>query len=391
MLSVIFPAVLAAAQDNGKSGKEMLLASIAGYEAGIRIAESLGRSHYRLFHTTGTVGTVAAALAVAKLLLLDVSSKNSSDEQQQQQREEQLLVSALGTAGTQASGLWEFLRSGDAGDSKQLHCAHAAANGLLSAYMARDGMRGARDVIEGEAGLMRALAKEKDVDAAAARLTDRLHHVSGPRPRWAVLETSFKFHACCRHTHPAADALLDAMARYGIQRPLAEIKRVVAHVHQGALDVLGPVDAAASPPPTVHAAKFSMKTTLALIALRGSASLLDFAHDALTDPDIAQFRERVSMVLDPEVDGAYPQRWLGRVEVELADGRVVKGVCDEPKGDPGNTLTRPELEDKFKRLVAYGQGTDSRAQQLISWCWSLRKQQDCLLPGAGKVETNGTK
>lgn len=342
----------------------MLLASIAGYEAGIRIAESLGRSHYRIFHTTATAGTVAAALAVGKLL-------NFTHEQ---------LVSALGTAGTQTSGLWEFMRSG-AGDSKQLHCAHAASGGLLSAYMTRDGLRGARDVIEGEAGLMRALAKE-DVDAA--RLTDRLGQ------RWAVLETSFKFHACCRHTHPAADALLDAIARHGIKSPMAEIKSIVARVHQGAMDVLGPVDAAA-PPKTVHAAKFSMKSTLSLIALRGSASLLDFEKFALANDDIGKFRERVRMVLDPEVDGAYPQRWLGRVVVELTDGRVVTGVCDDPKGDPGNTLTRPELEDKFRRLLAYGKGTDSLAHQLISWCWSLRKQRDCFLPVAGQAATNGTK
>lgn len=351
--SVIFPAALAAAQDNNKSGKELLLASIAGYEAGIRIAESLGRSHYRIFHTTATVGTVAAAMAVGKLLNFDYER----------------MVSALGTAGTQTSGLWEFMRSG-AGDSKQLHCAHAAANGLLSAYMVRDGLKGAHDVIEGDAGLWKGLAKE-DVDGT--RLTDRLGE------RWAVLETSFKYFACCRHTHPSSDALLNAISNHGIKDALSEIKSVVAHVHQGAIDVLGPVDAGPAPK-TVHAAKFSMKSTLSLIALRGSASLLDFEKFSLTDPSVSTFRDRVSMVLDPEVDAAYPKRWLGRVDVELANGRTVRGACDEPKGDPGNTLTRPELEDKFRRLVAYGNGSDRGAQQLIQWCWSLREKQDCLLP-----------
>lgn len=264
------------------------------------------------------------------------------------------------------------MRSG-AGESKQLHCAHASANGLLSAYLARDGVVGALDVMEGQAGLLRGMGGS-DVDAS--KLAD------GLGSRWAVLETSFKFHACCRHTHPAADALLDAVAKAKIHDPLREVKKVVAHVHQGAIDVLGPVDAA-GPVGTVHAAKFSMKTTLALVALRGSASLLDFENYALRDPDVLAFRERVGMVLDPEVDGAYPKRWLGRVDVELADGSVVKGICDEPKGDPGNTLTRPELEDKFARLVAYGGGSDAEARSLISWCWSLRNQRDCLIPAVG--------
>lgn len=362
--SVIFPAVLAASQDHHKSGADLLLASIAGYEAGIRIAESLGRSHYRIFHTTATAGTLAAALAVGKLL-------GFGHEQ---------MVSALGTAGTQTSGLWEFMRSG-AGDSKQLHCAHAAANGLLSAYMTRDGLKGAGDVIEGEAGLMKGMAKN-DVDAT--RLTDRLGR------RWAVLETSFKFHACCRHTHPAADALLNAMDTLGIKDPMNDIKSIVARVHQGAIDVLGPVDAA-PPPQTVHAAKFSMKSTLSLVALKRSASLLDFEESALQDPDVLRFRERISMVLDPNVDEAYPKRWLGRVDVELRDGKAGKGVCDEPKGDPGNTLTRPELEDKLQRLVFYGKGTDGRARELTLWCWSLRKQQDCMLPEAGRTVAKGTE
>lgn len=199
----------------------MLLASIAGYEVGIRTAESMGRSHYHTFHTTSTIGTVAAAVAVGKLLGLDSRQ----------------MLSALGTAGEQASGVWSFMRSG-AGDTKQVHSARAAADGLLSAYLARDGVGGAVDVVDGSGGLMESMAGD-DVDAA--RLSDGLGE------RWAVLETSCKFHACCRHTHPAADALLDAMEKHGIEDPTAEIRSVVARVHQVAIDVLGPVDA--GPPP----------------------------------------------------------------------------------------------------------------------------------------------
>ncbi len=129
--TVVFPTVLAAAQDLGKSGRELLLASVAGYEAGIRIGEFLGRSHYRIFHTTATVGTLAAAVAVGKLMDFD----------------EEQFINLLGSAGTQAAGLWEFLR--DAADSKQLHTAKAAADGLLAAYLTADGLTGARNILEG--------------------------------------------------------------------------------------------------------------------------------------------------------------------------------------------------------------------------------------------------
>ena len=78
------------------------------------------------------------------------------------------------------------------------------------------------------------------------------------------------------------------------------------------------------------------------------------------------------MVLDPEVDGAYPARWIGKVTVHTVDGRTLHGRVDEPKGDPGNTLSRAELEDKAYRLAAFG-GVVSKAQMsaAIAAVWKL--------------------
>lgn len=341
--TVVFPAALAAAQDLGKSGRELLLASLAGYEAGIRIGEFLGRSHYRIFHTTATVGTLAAAVAVGKLMGFD----------------KEQFINLLGSAGTQAAGLWEFLR--DAADSKQLHTAKAAADGLLAAYLTAEGLSGARNILEGEQGMAAGMSS----DADPRWLSDRLGE------RWALVETSFKFHASCRHTHPAADALLALMQRENLTAD--EIAKVTTRVHQGAIDVLGRVVV----PQTVHQAKFSMGTVLGLIALYGKAGLPEFHTHALTDPRVGEFREKVGMVLDAEVDGAYPQRWLGRVEVVTVDGRTLSGAVDEPKGDPGNTLSRAELEDKFRRLVAFsGARSDDEAGVLIERVWRLRETYD---------------
>lgn len=337
--TVVFPAALAAAQDLGKSGRELLLASVAGYEAGIRIGEFMGRSHYRIFHTTATVGTLAAAVAVGKLL-------DFNEEQ---------FINLLGSAGTQAAGLWEFLR--DAADSKQLHTAKAAADGLLAAYLTADGLTGARNILEGEQGLAAGMSS----DAQPGKLSSELGS------RWALVETSFKFHASCRHTHPAADALLAVMQREGLSA--AQISQVRTHVHQGAIDVLGRVTV----PATVHQAKFSMGTVLGLIAVHGKAGLPEFHELALTDPAVAAFRDKVSMTLDPEVDSAYPQRWLGRVTVTTTDGRTLRGAIDEPKGDPGNTLSRAELADKFQRLAHFsGARTPPQARGLIEQVWNLR-------------------
>lgn len=341
--TVVFPAALAAAQELGKSGRELILASVAGYEAGIRIGEFLGRSHYRIFHTTATVGTLAAAVAVGKLLELDSRQ----------------LVNCLGSAGTQAAGLWEFLR--DAADSKQLHTAKAAADGLLAAYLTADGLTGAQNILEGEQGMAAGMSS----DADPSRLVD------GLGTRWALRETSYKFHASCRHTHPAADALLGLMQREGLKH--GDIAQVTTRVHQGAIDVLGRVVV----PQTVHQAKFSMGTVLGLIAVHGKAGLVEFEEFALSDAEVSAFREKVSMQLDAEVDGAYPRRWLGRVDVLTADGRQLHGAIDEPKGDPGNGLNRAELEDKFRRLLAFaGQRDKVEADRLVRASWHLHELGD---------------
>ncbi len=335
--AVVFPPVLALAQALGTSGKELLTAAVAGYEVGIRVGEFLGRSHYRIFHTTATAGTVAAAAAAARLLRLDAAQ----------------MLHAFGSAGTQAAGLWEFLR--DAADSKQLHTAKAAFDGMLSAMLAERGFTGASRILEGAQGMAAGMSTHAD----PSRLTDRLG------TRWALAETSFKFHASCRHTHPAADALQMLMREHGLK--FADLQDVVAEVHQGALDVLGPV----TDPATVHQSKFSMGTVLGLIAVFDRAGLREFdAH--FQDPRVVEVRQRVRMVLDAEVDREYPKRWIGKVAVTTRDGRTLRARVDEPKGDPGNTLSRQELEHKARQLAAYGDGASAlEMDALVATAWRM--------------------
>lgn len=335
--AVVFPPTVAVAQSIGASGAQLMAACVAGYEVGIRVGEFLGRSHYKIFHTTGTAGTLAAAAAVGNLLGLTPAQ----------------MQHALGSAGTQAAGLWEFLRT--AADSKQLHTAHAASAGLTAAYLAKDGFTGAQDIFTGPQGL----AAGMSTDANPAKLTE------GLGTRWATAETSFKWHASCRHTHPAADALLQVMQHNGLQP--ADLAQVTCHVHQGAIDVLGPVVT----PSTVHQSKFSMGTVLGLAARFGFAGLSEFdAH--FQAPETVALRDKVVMQLDREVDQAYPQRWIGKVTVTTTDGRTLHGRVDEPKGDPGNTLSRAEITDKALRLARYGGAVAApQAEAAVARLWQV--------------------
>jgi len=89
-----------------------------------------------------------------------------------------------------------------------------------------------------------------------------------------------------------------------------------------------------------------------MLAVFGHAGVSEF-EDHFEDPRVVAFREKVVMVLDPSVDQAYPARWIGKVTVATSDGRILQGRVEEPKGDPGNTLTRQELEEKALRLAQF--------------------------------------
>ena len=336
--TVVFPPALAAAQHEHKTGKELITACVAGYEAGIRVGEYLGRSHYRIFHTTATAGTLASAMAVSNLLGLNHNQT----------------LHALGSAGTQAAGLWEFLR--DAADSKQLHTAKASADGLLAAYTARSGLSGAEQILEGSQGMGVGLHAEGSSELLTAGLGER----------WALMETSFKFHASCRHTHPAADAMLEIMQRHAPDPETIDVIRV--HVYQAAYDVLGAVER----PTTIHQSKFSMGFVLALIALYGKAGVSEFTEARLEDPNLLALHDKVTMLVDSEIDALYPNKWCARVDVLCQSGEKYAHFIDTPLGDPGNSLNRDQISQKAQRLVAhFGVCTVAEMDTLIERVWNL--------------------
>ena len=143
----IVSAALAVAEREHASGLQFLTAVAVGYEAALRIGEVVNPSHYRFWHPTGTVATFGAAAAAGSLLRL-------STEQ---------MIDAFGSAGTQAAGLWEF--NADGTMSKHLHPGKAAMNGVMAADLARAGFTGARRILEGDRGFVRAMSDAADVTA----------------------------------------------------------------------------------------------------------------------------------------------------------------------------------------------------------------------------------
>lgn len=331
----IIPAALAVAERERASGQDFLLAVTLGYEAALRIGEAVNPDHYRFWHPTGTAATFGAAVAAGSVLGLDAEH----------------MLHALGTAGTQAAGLWEF--NADGAMSKHLHPGKAAFNGVIAADLAAAGFTGATRILEGERGFFRAMARTCD----ASRVTDGLGR------EWKVSENCYKLHACCGHTHSAIDVALDLRR----QAAGSEINSIEIETYGPGYEIVKEVS-----PRTPYAAKFSLAYCVAAALSEGRVGLEQFSADRF-GPEGVRSREtalllsRTTIRVAEDLTQRYPRAWPARLTIRLTGGTELRGASDFPRGNPENPVSTAELENKFTSLVSPRFGSDfaHRALQLL--------------------------
>ncbi len=349
----VIPAALAVAEREHRTGREFLLAVALGYEAALRIGEAVNPSHYRFWHPTGTAATFGAAVAAGSLLRLD----------------DRAMLDALGTAGTQAAGLWEF--NADGAMSKALHPGKAAFNGILAADLAREGFTGASRILEGTRGFFRATA----TDADPSRITDGLGE------RWKISENCYKLHSCCGHTHTAIDMAQDFRAS-GAWRGADTIATVEIRTYASGYEIVKEPN-----PRTPYQAKFSLAYCVAAALVEGQVGLEQFGADrfgpeGVTEPRIRALLPHVSVLVDPDVSARYPGEWGTRIRFTARDGAVTDLAAAFPRGNPENPVTTSALEAKLRHLVAPRLGAES-ADRAIGAVHALADTTDMATAFAG--------
>jgi 2-methylcitrate dehydratase PrpD len=338
----IIPAALAVAEREHADGRAFLAAVAIGYEAAFRIGEAVNPSHYYFFHPTGTVATFGAAAAAGSLLHLGV------DE----------MVNALGTAGTQAAGLWEF--NADGAMSKHLHPGKAAMNGVLAADLARAGFTGATRILEGPRGFFEATTRRPVGDQTAPQY-DSSRITDGLGVRWKIGENGYKLYSCCGHTHTAVDCALDMRARNGWSKDdvLREVRGITIETYGPGYEIVKEMR-----PRTPYQAKFSLAYCVAAAMLEGALGLDQFAPERFTpdgvrDPAIADMLGRIRVTVGDDLTARYPAAWPVRLTVTCgADGAggshggTQRAASDYPRGNAENPVSTADLEGKFFTLVA---------------------------------------
>ncbi|GAA6296463.1 MmgE/PrpD family protein [Enterocloster asparagiformis] len=316
---ITVPTAFALGQQLRKSGKEIIEAVAAGYEAGARIGEAINPSSYKYWHTTGVVGAFAAGVTAAKLLGLD----------------EEQMVNCLGSAGTQAAGLWEFLASGSM--SKVLHTANANLCGLRSAELAKLGFTGAPTILEGDRAFVNALAPEPDLDSLT----------KGFGEGYRIEENSFKPYACCRHTHSANYCIEKILSAHALDPE--DIVSITDDTYSTAVQTTN------NPyPENPYAAKFSLQFCIAAAIVLKDLSDRTFTVENINNPAVKALMEKIKVKVNKELDDEFkqdPNQWSHRLTICLKNGETITEQVDYPIGDFKNPFDWEMADRKFRLLT----------------------------------------
>lgn len=310
--SVTVPVALAIAECLGRSGKEFIAAVVAGYEVLIRLGIAVNPSHYKVWHTTATCGTFAAAAVASKLLNLD-SRK---------------IQMALGIAGTMSAGLQETFGT----YAKPLNVGHACQSGIQAALLAEQDFTGPENIMQGKKGFIAATSSDREV-MFLERIQDKEF----------MSDTAFyKMYSSCGHTHSPLDAVLAIMDEHEIAAE--KIKAVEVATYLTSVELTAKLKNGSE-----DEAKFSLPYCIACALLFHKVTLHEFAADKLQSRLITDLAQKVRVIEDPEATKAFPKRFA-KVTITLQDGQIIEkqvtAANDVPQYD--------RIEEKFMSLAVPG-------------------------------------
>ena len=319
----VIPSVMACSEDFGDvSGKDMILAVVAGFELGTRIGNTVSPSAFHTgFHPCGLTSTFGSAAAIGKLIGLDTDK----------------YVSALGLAGSQAAGL---MAAQFGAMAKRFHSGKASQNGIIAAYCAREGLTGVRDVLEAEyGGFCSSYSREYDLSRAT----------KGLGSDWEILRNGFKRYSSLASSQATAECLRILREQHDLRG------ENVAKVDVGTTNMVfvhcGWPYKPMNPPETI-AAQMNLPFVGAVMLLEGNVFIDQFQDRKLTDPAIIDLANRINVTVDPELDALGPDEMRAvRVTVTMTDGKQYKHSLLYRPGHFKNPIPDAALKAKFRDLA----------------------------------------
>jgi 2-methylcitrate dehydratase PrpD len=324
-------AALAAAEQVGAGGRDLLAAFVYGFEVTCRAADATNREHYRRgYHPTGVIGPLGAAVAAGRLLGLDRAG----------------LRRALGIAATSGGGLRENYGT----MTKPLHAGRAAESGVVAAALAARGFSASEDVLEAERGFFAAFAGDFDERRLLDHLGDPFYVL---RPGAAI-----KPYPTGSLTHPALDAILELIREHDLAAE--QVERVEVGSNSNLFGSLIHADAR-----TGLEAKFSIPACVALAFVERRVGIAQLQDAVVARPDVQAFMPRVRLYVHPEIEALGFDQPRAIVDVHLRDGRALSRRADVAQGTTEKPMTRAQLLEKARDCAGLVM-PPSRADELIA-------------------------
>jgi 2-methylcitrate dehydratase PrpD len=330
--SPILAALFSLAERAPVSGADLMLAYAVGFEAGIRSGLTAPGHHQGGWHLTGTLGTIAAAVAAAKLIELDA----------------QRLTHAMGIGATQAAGMQQNRGT----MCKSFHAGKAAQNGVLAALLAERGFDSTQEIIEGRKGFCRVYS-----DSAAP---ERL--IAGLGESWLIEANGHKPYACGVVLHPLIDAIIAIRNRERIDP--AAVSEISLRVHPLVLSITNVLE-----PTTGLQSKFSAVHSAAVALVDGDAGIAQYSDAKAADPTVAALRRRTKAIADATLrsDEAFATLEAG---CQRYEAHVLHA-----SGTAGNPMSDAAIEAKFRANATPVIGGE-RAQRVVESVWTLERRRD---------------
>jgi len=342
--SICFPVTIACAESKAlSSGRDIITAMVAGYEVGTRVGMGATISlFFRGWHPQGTTGTFVAAASASSILRL--TPKQTLD--------------AIGIAGTQSAGL---MSAQEGAMVKRMHSGRAAQSGIYGALLAQRGYSGIRNVVEADfGGFLSTLSDKPEPE----RVTQ------GLGTEWETLSVGFKPYPSVASIHAALFALRDLMLENNL------VAEDISELHAGVHSMTYVHCAWAYNAHDVTAAQMNLFFGLAVMAVYGDASIEQYRHDKLRDPQVLDVIKRIKAEIDPEIDSKGPgNRHAVKLTLRTRDGKILKKDMLHSPGSPQLPLQPEQIIRKFTTLASHTLPT-KRIEQLVDLTQRLEKLEN---------------
>ena len=316
--AVLLPAALAVAEENGATGRDLLLGYMAGFQVACAVGEALSEAYYDDlgWHPTGPLGAIGAAAAASRILALDAGQA----------------AMAISLAASQASGL----RQNFGTMTKPFHAGDAARAGVVAARLVREGFTASADALEGRFGFIRAFSggQNFNTEQVAENLESKCY-----------LEESgieIKKYPCCGSAHLALDATFDLLSQGAINPDSVDRIEVM-------VDFDPPRSLIHSRPTSSLEGKFSMQYCLAAALLDRKVGLQSFGDDQVLRAEAQSLIPRIDMRRIPGNEGK--PSWTegyNEVDVYLKDGAVLRQQARRASSGALRGVTMDEVRQKFR-------------------------------------------